>query len=152
MTLGRVNTTRDGLAFTQLCMNEAMDFSQFAALQKDVGGMRQVTALFQNSFRSCIPMLDQVTSFRFQSDAGKISFCLDNISLLPSTLQPAGEHVALATVLNINRWYDTSVMKLFGDNGLVIIGAFQLMNGRCNGHMISEATLALDSLSLVLRQ
>ena len=91
MTLGHMNTTTNGPSFTQLCTTEAMDFSQFAALQKDVSGMRQVTALFQNNFRSCIPSLDQVTSFRFLSNAGHISFCMDDIVLLPNTLQPAGE-------------------------------------------------------------
>ena len=42
-------------------------------------------------------MLDQVTSFRFQSigATSQVSFCLDDISLLPSTLQTAGVYLCI---------------------------------------------------------
>lgn len=94
MTMGYENTTTDGkLSYTQLCGGGTLDNPQFAALGKNDSGLRRVTVLFQNSLRSCIPVLDQVTSFRFQStgSTSRVSFCLDDITLLPSTLQPAGK-------------------------------------------------------------
>lgn len=140
--MGYMNSTTDGASFTQLCTNEALDFlSQFGAFRKDNRGMRQVSTLFQNSFRSCIPILDQVTSFRFQSNAGQISFCMDNISLLPSTLQPAGELTALTTFINTNRWYDNYTMILLEDNGISITSVFQLTNDICNSHSTQKPHL-----------
>lgn len=94
MTLGRVESTTDRVSFIQLCTSESVSFSQFATFRKDTRGMRLVTSLFQNAWTSCIPILDQVTSFRFKSDQGPVSFCMDDISLLPSTLQPASKLAA----------------------------------------------------------
>lgn len=95
MTLGHENITNGKVSFTKLCNGDTVDLQQLAASSKNGtnNGLHRVTVLFQNSFRQCIPMLDQVTSFRFQSIGGtpKVSFCLDGISLLPSTLQPAGK-------------------------------------------------------------
>ncbi|KAL3133728.1 hypothetical protein ABBQ32_008218 [Trebouxia sp. C0010 RCD-2024] len=61
-------------------------------------GTRRVRALFQNRFRRCIPVLDQVTSFRLQKNHEATSFvlaCLDDTTLLPSTLHPAGSAVPM---------------------------------------------------------
>ena len=97
MTLGYENITSDGkVSFTQLCQGNTgstLNSPQFAAQGKSTSGLRRVTVLFQNSLSSCIPQLGQVTSFRFQSSGAKsrVSFCLDDTTLLPSTLQPAGK-------------------------------------------------------------
>ena len=97
MTLGHENLTNGKVSFTKLCDGDTVELQllQLAASRKNRtnNGLHRVTVLFQNSFRQCIPVLDQVTSFRFQSMSGapKVSFCMDDISLLPSTLQPAGE-------------------------------------------------------------
>ena len=98
MTLGNVTTANGKIAYNQLCDGGTLDSSQFAVLGKpDTSGLYRVRVLFQNSLRSCIPSLDQVTSFHFQSNEGPVSFCMDDISLLPSTLQPAGELAVLPT-------------------------------------------------------
>ena len=92
MTMGYQNTSSNGkVSYTQLC--SGLYTPQFAALGNTTGDLRRVTILFQNSLRSCIPHLDQVTSFRFQSigATSRVSFCMDDIQLLPSTLQPAGK-------------------------------------------------------------
>ena len=96
LTLGQRNITEEGkFAFTQLCKLK-LDISEAPTVRKDTSGMSRVTALFQNNFRRCVPLFDQVTSFRLQSlTPTKVSFCLDNITLLPSTLQPAGKLATL---------------------------------------------------------
>ena len=94
MTMGYQNTTSDGkVSYTQLCSGGTLNTPQFAALGNVTRDLRRVTVLFQNSLRSCIPYLDQVTSFCFQSigATSRVSFCMDDIQLLPSTLQPAGK-------------------------------------------------------------
>ena len=95
MTMGYQNTTSNGqVSYTELCGGGTLNAPQFATLGKFnvTQDLRRVTVLFQNSLRSCIPYLDQVTSFRFQSivATSRVSFCMDDIQLLPSTLQPAG--------------------------------------------------------------
>ena len=94
MSMGYQNTTSNGkVSYTQLCGGSSLNNPQFPVLGKVPGGLRRVTVLFQNSWRSCIPYLDQVTSFRLQSigATSRVSFCMDDIQLLPSTLQPAGK-------------------------------------------------------------
>ena len=97
MTLGNVASAKGKVAYTWLCDGGTLDTSQFAVIgDPDTSGLYRVTVLFQNSLKSCIRVLDQVTSFRFQSSGAtsQVSFCMDNISLLPSTLQPAGKLAA----------------------------------------------------------
>ena len=98
MTLGYVASANGKVTYNQLCDGDTLYSSQFASQRgtDTTSGLHRVTVLFQNSLRSCIPVLDQVTSFRFQSTgaASQVSFCMDNISLLPSTLQPAGKLAA----------------------------------------------------------
>lgn len=100
ISLGNVDIVNGKVTYNQLCDGGTLDSSQFATPGKTVSGLRRVTALLQNSLssysestRSCISVLNQVTSFRFQSigATSQVSFCLDNISLLPSTLHPAGK-------------------------------------------------------------
>ena len=54
-------------------------------------GFTQKTFLLQNELQECIPQLGNFTSIGFQamSGAGSVSFCLDQIELLPP--QPIGE-------------------------------------------------------------
>ena len=99
MTLGYDNTSTGQVTYTQLCTSDVSDLSQLPASETSVtsSGMVRVTAgLFQNHFQGCIPLLGQVTSFGFQNlpsngAASPVSFCLDDISLLPTSLQPGGE-------------------------------------------------------------
>ena len=96
LTLGYANTTQGKVSFTQLCPRNALNLSDLPDANGDdiSSGMRRVQVLFQNRFRRCIPVLDQVTSFRLHRNreaASFILFCMDDIILLPSDLQPAGE-------------------------------------------------------------
>ena len=94
MTMGYQTTSSTGqVSYTQLCNGGALNNPQFASLRRGTRGLRRVNVLFQNNLRSCIPYLDQVTSFRFQSigATSRVSFCMDDIMLLPSTVQPAGK-------------------------------------------------------------
>ena len=96
MSLGNVAIVNGKVTYNQLCEapGATLDSPQFATLGKtDTSGLHRVTVLFQNSLSSCIQTLDQATSFRFQSigATSQVSFCMDDISLLPSTLQPAGK-------------------------------------------------------------
>ena len=54
-------------------------------------GFSQRTFLLQNELQDCIPQLGNFTSIGFQavSGAGSVSFCLDQIELLPP--QPIGK-------------------------------------------------------------
>ena len=95
LSMGYENTTNGKVTYSQLCTSDVNDLSKLPAseISDTSSGLVKVTAgLFQNHFKSCIPMLDQVTSFGFQSlesngATSPVSFCLDNISLLPSSLQ-----------------------------------------------------------------
>ena len=101
MTLGYENATNGKVSYNQLCTSDVSDLSQLPASETSdtSSGMVRVTAgLFQNHFQGCVSagLLGQVTSFGFQNlesngAASPVSFCLDDISLLPSSLQPGGE-------------------------------------------------------------
>ena len=95
MTLGKVDITSSKVFYQELCPGSAPDITQLAAPGKEDSGMQKVSALYQNNFEDCIQkgILDRVTSFRFQTlgATSTVSFCLDDIVLLPSTLQPAGK-------------------------------------------------------------
>lgn len=122
MTMGYENITTDGkLSYTQLCDVGTLDSPHSAVLGKNDTGLRRVTVLFQNNLTSCISMLDQVTSFRFQSTGAtpQVSFCLDNITLPPSTLQPAGKHTQ----------QPHASVKFFPNAEAVAMPAWQLLFG-----------------------
>ena len=99
MTLGYENATNGKVTYSQLCTSDVSDLSLLPASETsdtNSGMVRVTAALFQNHFQECMPVLDQVTSFGFQNlesngPATPVSFCLDDISLLPSSLQPGGE-------------------------------------------------------------
>ncbi len=97
LTLGTASISDGNVDYTQLCSGSSVDLSQLPALDVDAAtGYVKVTAgLLQNAFQDCISIIDQVTSFGFQpsssaSSSSPISFCLDDISLLPPTLQTGG--------------------------------------------------------------
>ena len=100
LTLGTVDNTKQRPSYIPLCNGSSADVSPLPdADGYDIIKTRN-RALFQNeALRSCIPYLDQVTSFRIQSTGAtsRVSFCMDDIQLLPSTLQPAGrmQHASL---------------------------------------------------------
>ena len=68
-------------------------------LQTDIGlqhdkqlsdsGLSLKTILYQNQLQGCISQLADITSIGFQAvhGAGQVSFCLDQVQLLPSTMQ-----------------------------------------------------------------
>ena len=98
LTMGSVSLANGRVAYNQMCAGDAIDLSQLPASQtsdNSTGLVKITAALFQNHFKYCIPVLNQITSFGLQSPtsngaAKPISFCLDDISLLNSTLQPRG--------------------------------------------------------------
>ncbi|DBB17410.1 TPA: hypothetical protein ACH3X3_014441 [Trebouxia sp. C0006] len=94
LTLASSTTSNGNVAYQQLCTGSSVDLSQLPASDIDQAtGFVGVTAgLLHNSFQDCIASLDQITSFEFQlsstaSTFSPVSFCLDDISLLPPTLQ-----------------------------------------------------------------
>ncbi|KAA6418535.1 MAG: hypothetical protein FRX49_11481 [Trebouxia sp. A1-2] len=93
LTLGTLDPSKLYVAYEPLCNDRSVDLSQLPASEVGTDGYARVTAgLLQNYFVSCIPVLDQITSFAFQpsasfSSSSPVSFCLDDISLLPPTLQ-----------------------------------------------------------------
>ncbi len=105
LTLGSLDPSKDYVAYEPLCNGSSIDFLQLPS--SEVGnatdGYVRVTAgLLQNYFESCIPVLDQITSFAFQplasfSSSSPVSFCLDDISLLPPTLQTGNAHLPTVT-------------------------------------------------------
>ncbi len=91
LMLGNATMTPGGSNFTQLC-NISIDLSQAPlASAAAASGYTQITAgLTQNGFQGCVPYLEQITAFSFVPNGNPsvpVSFCLDEISLLPSTLQ-----------------------------------------------------------------
>ena len=120
VTLGYASDTNGGVKYTQLC-STSLNLSHTAPSAADATGYITVTAsLFQNAFQKCIPMLAQINSFRFQpafppSTASPISFCLDDISLLNSSVQLGEQHSV--NVLAISKaWcpiYSDTLNKLF---------------------------------------
>ncbi len=94
LTLGGSTTSNGNVAYQQLCTGSSVDLSQLPASDIDqaTGFVRVTAGLLQNSFQDCVAILDQITSFEFQlsstaSSSAPVSFCLDDISLLPPTLQ-----------------------------------------------------------------
>ncbi len=92
------------LAYQQLCTGSAVDLSQLLASDIDqaTGFVRVTAGLLQNTFQDCIASLDQITSFEFQlssaaSSSSPVNFCLDDISLLPPTLQTGNAHSPIMT-------------------------------------------------------
>ena len=123
LTLGYANITQGKVSFTPLCPRNALNLSDLPGASGDdiSSGMRRVQVLFQNRFRRCIPVLDQVTSFRLHRNreaASFILFCMDDITLLPSTLQPAGELCRAGLVLGTCRtclqWQSAKACSLSG--------------------------------------
>jgi len=105
LTLGSMDPSKDYVAYEPLCNGSSIDFLQLPASEvgnATDGYVRVTASLLQNSFESCIPVLDQITSFAFQpsasfSSSSPVSFCLDDISLLPPTLQTGNAHFPIMT-------------------------------------------------------
>ena len=121
LTLGTVDNSTQRPSWVPLCNGSALYVSPLP----DAPGYNMLQtkhrALFQNHhFRSYNPDLDQVTSFRIQSTS-RVSFCMHDISLLPSTLQPAGKLWRLDLVTHASAVH-TAICQLSADtvNGTCI--------------------------------
>ena len=94
LTLGTVDNRFARPLYRPLCNGSYLNLESPAsdASAYDSTGFRNRALLQNEGFRSCIPGLAQVTSFRLQSSGGtsRVSFCMDDIQLLPSTLRPTG--------------------------------------------------------------
>ncbi len=105
LTLGSLDPTKAYTAYEPLCNGSSIEFLQLPTSEvgNATNGYVRVTAsLLQNYFESCIPVLDQITSFAFQpsasfSSSSPVSFCLDDISLLPATLQTGNAQSPIMT-------------------------------------------------------
>lgn len=98
ISLGYTNISYGKASYTQLC-STTIDLSQLTAATtaqtSDGSNFIKVSAgLYQNTFKDCLPLLSQITTVSLQPVAGTttpVSFCLDNITLTDSSLEPDGK-------------------------------------------------------------